>query len=78
MHEPVHTETVGNYVIKIFQDCDAESPRHRDYDSNLGTIYHTHSRYDLSEHMDIDDIQAIVNDSKYFTLPLYMKEFICN
>lgn len=36
-------------AVKIFQDCDAESPREWD---NLGTIVHWHRRYDFGEQID--------------------------
>jgi hypothetical protein len=69
--QAIRTETIGQYVIKIFPDCDANSPRE---DDCLGTIYHAHSRYDLGERMDIESIEAIVNDPKFITLPVYMYE----
>jgi hypothetical protein len=67
--QAIHTENVGSYIVKIFLDSDARSPRE---DDNLGTIYHTDRSYDLGEKMDLDDIQAIVNNASFISLPVYM------
>lgn len=68
----VHTETHGDYVIKIFYDQDGPNPR-TDYE-HLGTIYHTHRNYDLGEKMDLEAIQAIYDDPAYVCLPVFMYE----
>jgi len=70
--QAIHTEKKGLYTIKVFQDIDAENPR--ECFDHLGTIYHTHRSYDLGQKMDLDDIQAIIDNDKYFTLPVYMYE----
>jgi hypothetical protein len=71
MQNAIHTETIGQYVVKIFQDCDAQSPRE---DDCLGTIYHTHRNYDLGERMDLESIEAIANNPDFVCVPVYMYE----
>ena len=70
MNTPIHSETHGQYTIKIFQDMDAQNPRG---DSEpLGTIYHTHRNYDLGERLTCEDIQAIVENDSFISLPVYI------
>jgi hypothetical protein len=71
-NEPIHTETHGALVIKIFQDIDASNPR-TDFE-HLGTIYHTHRNYDLGERMDLEEIQAIMQNPDFISVPVFMYE----
>ena len=72
MNTLVHTEKHGEFIVNIHYDHDPLNPR-VDWD-NLGTIYHTHRNYDLGVLSNREDIQAILNNPDYLTLPVYMYE----
>jgi hypothetical protein len=70
--QPIHTETHGEYTIKIFQDLDAFNPRSEF--EQLGTIYHTHQKYDLGEFTDHETIENLASDPDMICLPVYIYE----
>lgn len=59
--------------LEIIHDQDPKSPRE---DSNLGTMYCFHSRYNLGDehNLDVEEVQEIANDPDYISLPIYMYE----
>lgn len=59
MDAPVHEETYQGHTIKIYHDCDAESPR--DWD-NLGTLICGHSRYQLGDKHNFADAREFLLD----------------
>ena len=59
MDAPVHEEIYQGHTIKIYHDCDPESPR--DWD-NLGTLICAHSRYQLGDKHNFADAREFLLD----------------
>lgn len=77
--EAVHSESIGKYLIEIYQDSDTDSPRTWD---NLGTMICFHRRYNLGDKHDYSSHdyssweemkEAIIKQENVHTiLPLYL------
>lgn len=72
MNDAIETKTLDNgYTVNVYYDNDAQSPREWD---NAGTIaLADRSRYSFGdEKLSSDEIQSIINDPDYLTLPIYI------
>ena len=69
--ETTHEETIGNYIIKIYQDESPYSPRE---DDNLGTMVCVHRRYKLGDkhNFSVEEVQDITKGKDVISLPLYL------
>jgi hypothetical protein len=76
--ETTHEETIGNYIIKVYQDESPYSPRE---DDNLGTMICFHKRYNLGDkhNFNFNDYSSWNEQRKEFQkqkpcviLPLYL------
>jgi hypothetical protein len=69
--ETTHEETIGNYIIKIYQDESPYSPRE---DDNLGTMICFHRRYSLGDkhNFSVEEAQDMTKEKDIISLPLYL------
>jgi hypothetical protein len=69
--ETTHEETIGNYIIKIYQDESPYSPRE---DDNLGTMICFHRRYNLGDkhNFSVEEAQDMTKGKDIISLPLYL------
>jgi hypothetical protein len=69
--ETTHEETIGNYIIKIYQDESPYSPRE---DDNLGTMICFHRRYSLGDkhNFSVEEAQDMTKGKDIISLPLYL------